>query len=102
MPAYLIVEAKISDPDAFAEYARRVPALVSAHGGEYIVMGGEQEALEGDWSGMRVVLHRWPDMATARAFWNSPEYQDAKRLREGKGEFRVILVEGRDERVLEG
>lgn len=102
MPAYLIVEAKVSDREGFAAYARRVPALVSRYGGEYIVMGGEQEALEGDWSDSRVVLHRWPDMASARAFWSSPEYIEAKQLRQGTGEFRVILVEGRDEQVLEG
>jgi uncharacterized protein (DUF1330 family) len=101
MPAYLVVEASISDREAFAEYARRVPALVAQYGGEYLVMGGEQEGLEGDWDGRRVVLHRWPDMATARAFWHSPEYTEAKALREGTGEFRVILVEGKEETVLE-
>ncbi|MEQ8517224.1 MAG: DUF1330 domain-containing protein, partial [Chromatocurvus sp.] len=81
--------------------ARSVPAIVSQYGGEYIVMGGDQEPLEGDWSGSRVVLHRWPDMATARVFWSSPEYTAAKKLREGTGQFRVILVEGRDQQVLE-
>lgn len=101
MAAYLVVEAKISDPGQFTDYARLVPELVARFGGEYIVMGGEQDALEGDWSGSRVVLHRWPDMASARAFWTSPEYTAAKKLREGTGEFRVLLVQGRDEQVLE-
>ena len=101
MPAYLVVEAKIYDREGFAEYARRVPELVARYGGEYIVMGGQQEALEGDWSGSRIVVHRWPDMAAARAFWSSPEYTGAKQLREGTGEFRVILVEGSQEQVLE-
>jgi len=101
MSAYLVVEARLSNPQAFAEYARTVPGLVSRFGGEYLALGGEQEALEGDWSGCRVVLHRWPDMARARAFWQSPEYRAAKALRDGTGEFRVLLVEGCDTEVLE-
>lgn len=101
MPAYLVVEARLHDPGAFAAYARIVPELVARYGGEYLAIGGEQEALEGDWSGLRVVLHRWPDMERARLFWHSEEYRAAKALREGTGEFRVLLVEGRDTEVLE-
>jgi len=101
MRAYLIVEAVITDRGKFAAYAQAVPELVARFGGEYVVLGGEQEALEGDWGDARLVVHRWPDMAAARRFWRSPEYAEARKLREGAGEFRVLLVEGRRTENLE-
>jgi uncharacterized protein (DUF1330 family) len=102
MPAYVVVEARVHDRDRFAAYARRVPEIVAQYGGEYLALGGAQEVLEGDWGESRVVLHRWPDAASARRFWESPEYVEAKALRAGTGEFRVILVEGLAEETLEG
>ncbi len=101
MAAYLVVEAVITDREKFAAYARQVPELVARFGGEYIVLGGTQEALEGDWGDVRLVVHRWPDMASARRFWNSPDYAEVRKLREGAGEFRVMLLEGRHKEELE-
>jgi len=46
-------------------------------------------------------MHRWPSAEQARTFWGSDEYAAAKPLREGTGEFRVILVEGVQQTVLE-
>ena len=42
----------------------------------------------------KIVIQKWPDAQTAQKFWNSPEYAQVKRLREGTGTFRVMLVEG--------
>ena len=94
MAAYLVVEAVITDRKKFAAYAQRVPDAVARAGGEYIVLGGEAETLEGDWGKERLVVHRWPDMASARRFWHSDEYREIKRLREGAGRFRVMLLDG--------
>jgi len=101
MTAYIIVEAIVHDPETFSAYAKKVPAIVAQFGGEYIVLGGPQKSLEGDWSHSRVVMHRWPSAEQARAFWESDEYAAAKPLRAGTGEFRVILVEGVQQTVLE-
>lgn len=94
MAAYLVVEAVITDRKKFAAYAQRVPGAVARAGGEYLALGGEAEALEGDWGEERLVVHRWPDMAAARRFWHSDEYRRLKKLREGTGRFRVMLVDG--------
>ena len=96
MAAYIVVEAVIRDAAKFAAYAQQVPALVERFGGEYLVLGGASETLEGDWGEQRLVVHRWPDMASARRFWHSPEYARCKQLREGTGEFRVMLLPGHD------
>ena len=53
MTAYIIVEAEVHDPEKFSAYAKTVPAIVAEFGGEYLVLGGQQESLEGDWGPSR-------------------------------------------------
>jgi len=101
MSAYIVVEATITDFPKFVPYTKIVPALVAKMGGEYISIGGETEVLEGDWGETKIVLHRWSTMQAARDFWFSEEYQQAKKLREGTGTFRVILVDGVKKETLE-
>ena len=43
-----------------------------------------------------MVISKWPDRAAAHAFWNSPEYAEAKKLREGLAEVQVLLIDGPD------
>ena len=94
MAAYLVVEAILTNPQDFVSYTKAVPPLVTKFGGEYIAVGGESESLEGEWGVTRIVLHKWPSMDAARKFWYSDEYTEAKKLREGTGTFRVMLVDG--------
>lgn len=101
MSAYIVVEAVLTDPAGFLPYTKAVPPLVQKFGGEYIAIGGESEVLEGDWGKTKVVLHRWPTMQAARDFWYSEEYEAAKKLREGTGTFRVMLVDGVKKETLE-
>lgn len=95
MPAYMIVTAKIADRDAFIQgYGAAAGALVAKFGGRYILRGPGAELLEGDFGdGASMVISEWPDKDIAKAFWNSPEYADAKRLREGIADCQVLLIE---------
>jgi uncharacterized protein (DUF1330 family) len=40
-----------------------------------------------------MVISEWPDKAAALAFWNSPDYAAARKLREGTAEVQVLLIE---------
>ena len=99
MPAYMIVTAKIADRDAFiAGYGAAAAKLVAQFGGKYVLRAPGATALEGslgaeDFGGASMVISEWPDRATAEAFWNSPEYAEAKKLREGIAECQVLLIE---------
>lgn len=97
-PCYMIVIAELSDRARFLEgYARVVPALVASHGGRYLVRGSGGEFLEGGWcEHPSALVSHWPSKAAALAFWNSPEYAQARRLREGTGRFQVLLIESPD------
>ncbi|RJF90599.1 DUF1330 domain-containing protein [Sphingomonas cavernae] len=95
MKAYLIITARILDRSAFLEgYAPSAARLVENFGGKYLLRAPGAERLEGSGSdGISVVISEWPSKAAALAFWNSPEYHEAKRLREGIAECEVLLIE---------
>lgn len=90
----MIVQARILDAERFKAYTQVVPGLVARFGGRYRVMGGATTTLEGSWPEVKTVVSEWPDRAAAQAFWDSPEYAQARQLREGTGEFTVVLIDG--------
>jgi uncharacterized protein (DUF1330 family) len=94
MTAYLIVETNITDPDQYELYKAAGPAAVAAGGGRYIARGGELAVLEGDWAPTRLVLLEFEDLEAAKRFYDSPEYQAARKLREGAATLSMVAVEG--------
>ena len=98
MPAaYLLVEMHVTDPERYKAYMAAAPAAVKAFGGEYLVRGGRQETLEGDWQPHRVAMLRFPSYAQAKAFYDSEQYVQARAKRAGLTEyFNMVLVEGVD------
>jgi len=96
MPAaYLIVEMNITDAEQYKQYMATAPAAVKAAGGEYLVRGGRQEVLEGDWSPHRVAMLRFPSYEQAKAFYDGEMYKAARAQRVGTTEyFNMVLVEG--------
>ena len=95
MNAYMIVTAKIHDWEPFiAGYGQAAGALVEKFGGRYLLRGPGAELLEGEFGdGASMVISEWPDKAAAKAFWNSPEYAEVKKLREGIADCQVLLIE---------
>jgi uncharacterized protein (DUF1330 family) len=98
MPAYMIVTAAIHDREAFVTgYGAAAAALIPKFGGEYLLRGPGAECLEGSFGeGASMVISKWPDRAAIRAFWNSPEYAEARKLREGLAEVQVLMIDGPD------
>jgi uncharacterized protein (DUF1330 family) len=96
VPAYIIVETDIHDPEQYEQYKQAAPGAVAAGGGRFIVRGGELAVLEGDWQPKRLVLLEFPDLEAAKRFYESSEYQEAKRLREGAAHLNMVAVAGLD------
>lgn len=94
MPVYLIADIDVTDPSGFDDYKRQVPALIAAHGGRYLARGGANEVLEGNWQPKRSTLIEFPSMTAFKAFWNSPEYQPLRELRERSANSNLVVVEG--------
>jgi len=95
-PAYVIVEMHVTDPEQYEQYKAAAPAAVKACGGEYLVRGGRQETLEGDWQPHRVVVLRFPSYEQAKAFHDHSDYATQVRPRRlgAVAYFNMVLVEG--------
>ena len=94
MPAYVIVETNITDPEQYQQYKDASPHAVAAGGGQFLVRGGELTVLEGDWHPSRLVMLEFEDLAAAKRWYESEVYQDAKQLREGAAHLRMVAVQG--------
>jgi uncharacterized protein (DUF1330 family) len=95
MSAYIVVEIAIKDPERYERYKPLASASIAKHGGTYLTRGGATTALEGTWSPERFVILEFADVSTARRWWDSPEYAEAKALRQSCAETQMLLVEAR-------
>lgn len=95
MPAgYLIANVRVTNPEQYAEYRKWSTAAFEAHQAEICVRGGAVEVIEGDWVPERVVIAKFPSVAAAKAFYDSPEYGKTRAAREGAAIMRLVIVEG--------
>jgi uncharacterized protein (DUF1330 family) len=94
MPAYVIANVTVKDAARYEDYRRLVSATVEKYGGRFIARGGAIEVLEGDWRPNRLVLLEFPSMDRAREWWTSPDYTEAKLIRQAASEGTLLLLEG--------
>ena len=95
MAAYVVVEIAIKDSARYERYKHLAPPSIAKYGGKYLTRGGVTTALEGVWAPERFVILEFADVATARRWWDSPEYAEAKKLRHSCAETQMLLVEGK-------
>jgi uncharacterized protein (DUF1330 family) len=91
---YVIAEITVTDPDAYKQYAAAVAPVVAKLGGKYIVRGGQTVAEEGESPSGRIVVIEFDNLAAARSFEDSQDYQAVAPLRRKAAHSRVFLVEG--------
>ena len=96
MPAYVIVETDVTDPEQYEQYKAASPAAIAAGGGRFLVRGGEFTVLEGDWCPPRLVLLEFEDLEAAKRWYESQAYQEARKLRAGAASLRAVAVQGVD------
>jgi uncharacterized protein (DUF1330 family) len=95
MTTYLInhlrIPGGVPKPDALV-YLENVEDTFRPYGGKWLVLDAQVEVLEGAWPGS-VVLMEFPDMDTARKWYDSPEYQAILRLRTDNAVSDRVLVD---------
>ena len=92
-PALMVVMGRDYDRQVLLEYAKALPPIYARYGGEYLAVQRELTELEGSYPYDSIIVSRWPNLAAAKAFWQSPEYAEARQIRAGSGEFDVIAFE---------
>jgi len=87
-PAYLITSGDVVAPEKMPAYLEASTPLFKAAGSEEIAFGkasdGNIHLLEGEWpyKGLLMII-KFPSMDALLKFWNSPEYKEAIKLRQG-------------------
>ena len=95
MPAYVLVDTKLTDPEAYEEYKALARPLAEQHGAVYLARGGAMDVVEDElWQPTRLVLLQFPDMDSARAFLSSDAYQPVKAIRNANAECTTVIFEG--------
>ena len=94
MPAYVVVQVDVHDTANYEQYRKMVPASIAAYGGRFLVRGGKTETLEGTWNPPRFVILQFDSVERAKAWWSSPEYAEAKALRQRLAHTELLVVEG--------
>jgi len=94
MPAYVIADTEIVDPELGKRYRDLAQESIARYGGRYIVRGGAVDAVEGGWQPKLLVVVEFPSMEQARRWYRSPEYAAALELRQTALRRRLIFVEG--------
>jgi uncharacterized protein (DUF1330 family) len=100
MAAYVVVQIDVKDAETYERYKAMAPPSIGQYGGRYIVRGAPTVILEGAWQPKRLVILEFPDREAAQAWWSSPEYAEAKRLRQSCTDTEMLLVDGIDAPVL--
>jgi uncharacterized protein (DUF1330 family) len=94
MPAYVISDVEPIDQYLIAQYRSLAEASIAQYGGRYIVRGGAIDAVEGGWAPKHIVIVEFPSMKRARAWYRSPEYAEALKIRKHALKRRLIFVDG--------
>lgn len=93
MTAYIVATVQIHDPERFAAYGAAIKGMSARFGGESVVAAPVAEILEGDGVvGERVVVTRFPDAESARAYIASPGYAAAAAGRAGAATVTMRLI----------
>lgn len=94
MPALIIVDIKITDPEKYEKYKTLVRPSIDKYGGRFVVRGGRSETLEGDWNPERIVVLEFESVEKAKLWWDSEEYRGPRDLRWSASTGNMIVVEG--------
>lgn len=90
---YVIVRAEVTNPEMWAEYVAKSKVALDKFGGRPIVRGGQSKIVEGEGLSRNVVIE-FDSYEKAVGYATSPEYAEARELRQGAGTLHMVVVEG--------
>jgi uncharacterized protein (DUF1330 family) len=90
---YWVVRVSVQNQERYPEYLAAAKPAFEKFGANFIVRGGAFDSMEGT-SRDRNVVVEFKDLATAKACYQSPEYQAAKVIRQKYAEADFIIIEG--------
>lgn len=90
-PVYYIGTYDIDDAKAFSQYPPRVMALLPKYGGRVLASDTSAYAVEGSARTMNAII-RFPSKEAALGLYDDPDYQEAKRIRQGSTSHGTMVL----------
>lgn len=90
---YLIGRVSVHDPEAYKAYAAKATAAIAQYGGKALARGGKFEIVEGEGRTRNVILE-FESFEQAKAYFFSPEYLEARKIRWPVSVGDFVIVEG--------
>lgn len=90
---YWIARLNINDQTGYDEYRSRNGAPIAAHGGRFLVRGGQAEKAFGEMRDHNVVVE-FPTYDAAVACFHSPEYQAASQYLKKSCDVDLVIIAG--------
>jgi uncharacterized protein (DUF1330 family) len=94
MSAYLLLDIEVLDSEGYKDYVKLATDSVKLYGGKYIVRGGANETLEGNWQAKRLVVLEFTSTERAKNWLTSSEYAPARQLRHQYAKTNMVVVDG--------
>jgi len=100
-PIYYVAEIEVTNPEAYGkEYAPKAQAIIKAHGGRQLAIGGAGGASAGKLTAFdgeapkRAVVQVWDSMEKLQAWRNDPDYIALRKIGSQYAKFRSFAIEG--------
>jgi len=92
---YWIARVDVENDAEYAKYRSLNAIAFAKYGARFLVRGGEYKLARGEGRKHNVVIE-FKDEATARACYESPEYQEAVKHLAGAGKSDLVIIGGYD------
>ncbi len=93
MAVYFVARIAIKDQEKYDQYGQAARATIPGNA-KVLAVDFKAETVEGEWPGTHTVMLEFPDEAAFRAWYNSPAYQEALKLRLAGTESNSVLLHG--------
>ena len=91
--AYWIARVDVKDTQRYPDYISTAKPAFERYNAKFIVRGGAMTPLEGQARARNVVIE-FASVDDALACYNSPEYQQAVKIRQAAADSDLVIVEG--------
>ena len=90
---YWIARVDVHVPERYGEYVALAKPAFERYGANFLARGGQFVELEGPARARNVVIE-FPSLQHAVDCYNSPEYQEAAKIRQQIATAEMVVVEG--------
>ena len=94
MAAYVFFDVVSVHPERMSAYRDKAFASLKSFGGKLVAATGNIDHREGARRPARIVMLEFPSMEKARAWYDSPEYQEVLPIRLDANRDKMVIFEG--------